>query len=474
MAVVVAERAGLHVALTRFASAGPLGAELRAASDQARSIEQAMLAASTAGSTYGAAMRACDRGYAAVGQAGAWREHYQGGPVGYRQREFEIVPSQTTSRWYRDPDRARPRARLESEPLGRRQGRGHLPRGGARPAPAHRLGQLATRRRPARGARRGKRRPGVRAEAALGRLGCPPPAAVADGGGRFPDGAALRIEIPSVEGPRVLEEVVSCAAREGITVNRVSQGSGAMLLREAELAAMAELGHEAGLEVSLFVGPREGFDVGAHGRSADGSAHFGQLRGARGLAYAVEDIARAVECGIRSFLVADVGLLEVVTDMQRIGELPADVIWKVSVMMAPSNPVSARMLERLGASTVNVPSDMTVAQLAELRSAISIPIDLYVESPDSLGGVVRGNELGDLVAAGAPLYAKFGLRNARALYPAGAHVLEDARAIAREKVHRAAVGLEWLARLRPELTQSSAGAPGLGIPVPAGRAAAAP
>jgi hypothetical protein len=78
--------------------------------------------------------------------------------------------------------------------------------------------------------------------------------------------------------------------------------------------------------------------------------------------------------------------------------------------------------------------------------------------------VVRGNELGELVAAGAPLYAKFGLRNSRALYPAGAHVLDDACAIAREKVHRAAVGLEWLQRLRPELVQSGPGAAGLGLP----------
>ena len=77
---------------------------------------------------------------------------------------------------------------------------------------------------------------------------------------------------------------------------------------------------------------------------------------------------------------------------------------------------------------------------------------------------MRGNELGDLVAAGAPLYAKFGLRNARALYPSGEHVVDDACAIAREKVHRAAVALEWLARLRPELTQSGPNAPGLGIP----------
>jgi hypothetical protein len=77
---------------------------------------------------------------------------------------------------------------------------------------------------------------------------------------------------------------------------------------------------------------------------------------------------------------------------------------------------------------------------------------------------VRGNEIGDLVATGAPLYAKFGLRNARALYPSGAHIVDDACAIAREKVHRAAVSLEWQRRLHPHLVQSEPGASGLGVP----------
>ena len=78
----------------------------------------------------------------------------------------------------------------------------------------------------------------------------------------------------------MLEEVDRGREAEGIVVNRVSQGSGAMLLRESELREMAAIGAEAGIEVSLFVGPREGFDVGAHARTADGAAHFGQLRGA--------------------------------------------------------------------------------------------------------------------------------------------------------------------------------------------------
>jgi hypothetical protein len=304
----------------------------------------------------------------------------------------------------------------------------------------------------------------MKAHAALERMQLPLPATTVRTGAGFADGADFRIEIPSVEGPRVLAEVIAAAKDEGIVVNRVSQGSGAMLLTRRELQELAGLGADAGIEVSLFVGPREGFDVGAHARSADGAAHFGQVRGARGLAFAVEDVARACELGIRSFLVADLGLLTVLRELQHGGDLPADVVWKISVMLAPSNPAAFALLEQLGASTVNVASDITLLQLAELRAAAALPIDLYVESPDALGGVVRGNELGDLVLAGAPLYAKFGLRNARALYPSGVHLVEDACAIAREKVHRAAVSLEWQRRLHPHLVQSEPGAPGLGVP----------
>lgn len=305
----------------------------------------------------------------------------------------------------------------------------------------------------------------MKADAALGRLGLSPSVSgPAPSDQRFPDGAHFRIEIPSVENLRVLEAVLDAAREHEIVVNRVSQGSGAMLLSESELREMAFLAAEAGLEVSLFVGPREGYGVGAHVRSVDGAAHAGQLRGIRGLAYAIEDVARAVEAGIRSFLIADTGLLIALRDMQAAGELPVECGWKISVAMAPSNPAALMVLAGLGATTVNIPSDVTTAELAELRAATSLPIDLYVESPDSLGGVVRGNELADLVAVGAPIYSKFGLRNSRALYPAGDHIVAEAALIGREKVRRAAVALEWLERLDPTLRQSAPGAEGIRVP----------
>jgi len=99
MAVVVARRDGLHAAATRFASAGPLSPALRSLWDQVRRIEAATLAAGRPGHSYGDVLRALDHGYAAEGAAGGWAGHYQGGPIGYGQREFEIAPGQAGSRW---------------------------------------------------------------------------------------------------------------------------------------------------------------------------------------------------------------------------------------------------------------------------------------------------------------------------------------------------------------------------------------
>lgn len=281
---------------------------------------------------------------------------------------------------------------------------------------------------------------------------------------RFPDGAHFRIEIPSVEGPAVLRAVVDEAAARGVTVNRVSQGSGAMLLTAAELAEMARIGADNGLEVSLFVGPREEWDIG-RAAQADGSL-AGQLRGIRQLRYAIDDIQRAADRGIRGFLIADSGLLQLVAEIQAAGQLPASIVWKVSAVLAPSNPLGFRVLEQLGGTTINVPADLTLGQIAEMRAASSVPIDLYVETPDAMGGVVRGHEAADLIRVAAPMYVKFGLRNSRPLYPSGMHLVNDAAAIAREKVHRAAVALEWIDRSGMELVQSGPGAKGLGLPEP--------
>ena len=91
-------------------------------------------------------------------------------------------------------------------------------------------------------------------------------------------------------------------------IHRVSQGSGIMLLTDAELREMAKLGREAGIEVSLFVGPRAGWDTGAQVQSSAGKNLGARLRGMDQVVFAAEDIRRACGLGIRSVLVAGEGL----------------------------------------------------------------------------------------------------------------------------------------------------------------------
>lgn len=267
---------------------------------------------------------------------------------------------------------------------------------------------------------------------------------------RFPDGAHYRIEIPSVEGPRVLEAVLEEAARRHVPIHRVSQGSGIMLLTDAEIQAMVQMGEQAGCEVSLFVGPRAAWDVGAQITSSAGKNLGARLRGMDQVVYAVEDVRRACALGVRSILVADEGLLWLVNQMKQDGELPGDLIVKVSVQMGAANPIAVRLVEQLGASTYNPPCDLSLPQLAALRQVIHIPLDVYVESPDDFGGFVRYYEVPQLIRVAAPVYVKLGLRNAPNIYPTGLHIEPVAIQMGRERVHRAAAALDIIKRHCPE------------------------
>jgi len=282
---------------------------------------------------------------------------------------------------------------------------------------------------------------------------------------RFPDGAHYRIEIPSVEGPTVLAAVLEEGERRGVPIHRVSQGSGIMLLTDEEIREMARLGHEAGTEVSLFVGPRAGWDTGGQVASSSGRNLGARLRGMDQVVYAVEDIRRGAALGIRSVLIADEGLLWLANEMKRAGDLPADLALKVSVSMGPANPISVRVMAQLGATTYNTPTDLSVPQLAAIRRVVDLPLDIYVEVPDDFGGFVRYYEVPEMVRALAPMYVKLGLRNAPSIYPSGLHLEAAAVATGREKVHRAAIAMDLIRRYFPEAKTSARGPKDMAIPV---------
>jgi hypothetical protein len=271
---------------------------------------------------------------------------------------------------------------------------------------------------------------------------------------RFNDGGEYRIEIPSTEGPRALHAVLDEAAKRGVPVHRVSQGSGIMLMTDSEIVEMLELGRKAAIEVNLFIGPRATFDIGAQAFSAAGKSLGLSLRGADQLIYALEDLRRAVALGLRSVLVSDIGILDLIGRMKEAGELPRDLIIKTSVMMAPANPAAAALLERLGAITINIPSDLTIPQIASIRAAIKAPIDFYVEAPDNIGGFIRYYEIPELIRVAAPIYLKFGLRNSPDIYPCGTHIENTALALSRERVRRAEIAMEMISRYCPDAVMS--------------------
>jgi hypothetical protein len=283
---------------------------------------------------------------------------------------------------------------------------------------------------------------------------------------RFADGLRYRIEIPSVEGPRVLEGVLDEASRREVPVRRVSQGSGVMMLTDAEIRELASLGAAHGIEVSLFLGPRGAWDTG--GQSAATAAVGGVARGAAGVEWCIAEVRRGVSLGIRSFLVADLGVLARLGEMKRRGELPDRLVLKTSVLLPCANPETARALEELGATTLNVATDLSPGGLGALRDACAAPLDVYVEVPDDQGGFVRFYEVPEMIRLAAPLYVKLGLRNAPNIYPAGLHLEDLAVKLGRERVRRAELVLRLLRETAPELVEDrGADAPeDLGIPEP--------
>ncbi|MGI5359544.1 hypothetical protein ACQI4E_30155 [Streptomyces sp. CA-252508] len=288
------------------------------------------------------------------------------------------------------------------------------------------------------------RRPGAKALAAIGH---PVPATdPADTSPHtFPDGGTWRTEIPSVEGPEALAVVLEESARLGVPVHRISQGSGVWMLTDAEITEMVRSCAERDIELCLFTGPRGTWDIGAGTRTDSGGAGL-RARGHDALAGCVEDACRATALGVRCLLVADEGVLWTLHRLRAAGHLPAATTFKLSALTGPVNPASYAVYERLGADSINVPSDLTLDHLTEIRLAARAPMDMYVEAPDDLGGYIRMYEVAELIRRGAPLYLKFGLSRSPGIYPYGAQLRDTALATARERVRRGRLALDLLAR----------------------------
>lgn len=282
---------------------------------------------------------------------------------------------------------------------------------------------------------------------------------------RFPDKCHYRIEISGVERPSTLEALIDEMEKRDVPVHRlISMVMGATLLSDDEMERFARMAKDAKLEVIVTPGPRTLWDLGGQIRTPEGAISGIRFRGSDNLAYVIADIQRAMEFGFRGFLVVDEGLLWLLTEMRKAGDIPKDVVFKVSIFAGHANPAGAKVLEMLGADTFNPVADLSLPMLAALRKAVDIPIDVHVYLFDSFGGFNRIWETPEITRITAPCYYKIEPgASVGSLYKPW--VSPDLLAfMAREKVKTAEMIISLIEKNYPEAKLSKIGAGDLAIP----------
>ena len=67
-----------------------------------------------------------------------------------------------------------------------------------------------------------------------------------------------------------------------------------------------------------------------------------------------------------------------------------------------------KVLEMLGANSINPVRDIQLQMLAAMRQAVNIPIDIHTENPKSTGGFIRHYEVPEMIRIASPIYLKTG------------------------------------------------------------------
>lgn len=224
----------------------------------------------------------------------------------------------------------------------------------------------------------------------------------------FNDGGQFRFEVPGIQSPKTMEALLDEAQNQDLTIHRVTQTKGIMLLSDEDIIQMVDLAKEYGCELFLSVGPRATYDTSATVHTKEGSRIGYRLRGYDNLVYAIEDVKRAVNLGVRGILLYDEGLLYALNQMRITGELPQNLHFKMSAHAGHGNPASAKLLQSIGLNSLNPVRDLQIPMLASIRNAIDIPIDLHTENPKSTGGFIRHYEVPKFIKVASPVYLKTG------------------------------------------------------------------
>src|SRR5512139_3658845 len=276
---------------------------------------------------------------------------------------------------------------------------------------------------------------------------------------RFPDGAAFRIEVPTVNSAEAVAALLDTATKNGIVINRVTETYGMFRHTAAEIKEYCRLCNQYGAELLLSVGPRATYDTGATVLSAQGVRISYRLRGMEQVLRAVEDIKRGYDLGVRGFLIYDEGMLWLVGQMRKDGALPADIIFKTSAHLGQCNPCSFKLLESLGADSINPVRDLQIPMIAALRAAVKVPLDVHTDNPPGSGGFIRVYEAPEIVRVAAPVHCKTGNS------VVSGHGELTSASDGKKMADQASIVVEMVSKYYPELKQSPLRSSDLYLPV---------
>lgn len=225
---------------------------------------------------------------------------------------------------------------------------------------------------------------------------------------RFADGGQYRFEVPGIQGPAVMEALLEEIDKYGLYLHRVTQTKGIMMLTDEEISKMVELARTAQTDLVLAIGPRATTDTSASVNTPEGCRMGYRLRGQEQIVRSIEEVKRASGLGCRGFLIYDEGCLWVLNEARKSGLIPSDCHFKMSAHAGCCNPSSARLLELNGVDSINPVRDIQLQMLASMRQAVSVPIDIHTENPQSTGGFIRHYEAPEMVRVASPIYLKTG------------------------------------------------------------------
>lgn len=290
---------------------------------------------------------------------------------------------------------------------------------------------------------------------------------LAPSGKAFPDGANFRIEIAGVERATTMASMIKEAEKRNIVVHRaIAAVGGSTYCEFEELKDMAQMAKDAHIETIMTVGHRKGWDTGAkEACTREGVAQGPRHRGSDNISYHIADIMRSIEAGFRGFLVYDEGVLFILNKMREKGFIPPETIFKFSVFGGYGSAAGAKVIENMGANSINPVSDVSRPILASIRKAINIPLDVYTIVVNSFGGTFRAWEAPEIAKVASPCYFKFepGTAEDEIYMPWISESWHED--FIKEKVKIASIVMEIMDKHAPELKTSPQGPADLVLPV---------